>query len=227
MEATTTKERPILFSGPMVRAILDGRKTMTRRIIKPQPERMPVQCMYSKTGWAQEGTLNKYGNKGCSCHAEVRFPGWWPGTRLWVRETWRAHDDAETIAVNYAADDSVIYFGPHAGINAKRFSHLLSWQWKPSIHMPRWASRLTLEITSVRVERLQDISEEDAKAEGVEKFKHGWKNYIDHESPMPQASAADSFCALWESINGRDSWSANPWVWVLTFRVVSPETYRK
>jgi hypothetical protein len=153
------KERPILFSAPMVRAILDGRKTQTRRVIKEKLMRGEGahvnNCQYGK-----------------------------PGDRLWVRETFCYHDYLARYL--YKAD----------GVTGVK--------WKPSIFMPRIASRIMLEITGIRVERLQDISEEDAIAEG-------W----------PKSS--DWYRSLWESINGQGSWVLNPWVWVIEFMVLNNE----
>lgn len=216
------KERPILFSGPMVRAILEGRKTQTRRVVKPQPEFV----------WGS-------GNNG---EAHVRYPGgtqpdpWIKcpygqvGDRLWVRETWGTFErygipvDRDLDKLAYRADGGA--FVPDMG-------------WKPSIHMPRWASRLTLEIVSVRVERLQDISVGDALAEGIRCPDCGYTArdsgiHLDHAiciNKWLQASKAEDvgwhpaieeFSELWDSINGEGSWNANPWVWVVEFKVVQP-----
>ena len=177
------KERPILFSGPMVRAILSGAKTQMRRIVKPQPE-----LLYRITG---DSPYHK-------------------GMRLWVREAWnflgtdmmrhgRTHSTQDGV-VKYLAD------GERRTINTK-WRNVEVWmarkpQSRPSIHMPRWASRITLEITGVRVERLQAISEADAAAEGC-----------DGKGPLSY-----HYAQLWESINGPGSWEANPWVWVVEFR---------
>lgn len=195
------KERPILFSGPMVRAILDGRKTQTRRLVKHRQFSEEVHARAAHVGVRaaldELPTLpNVYG-----------VPGDW----LWVRETWAATDltvwDRERASLRYRATHDL---GPLDG-------------WRPSIHMPRWASRITLEVTGVRVERLQGISEEDARAEGIEPVGlHRWRNYM----PEPEAgsigsrfaTARDSFFSLWESINGTESLAANPWVWVIEFR---------
>lgn len=228
--ATATRERPILFSGPMVRAILDGRKTQTRRIVKPQPA---GGCRYEING-----------NHDKACHisrADGRYsfvpvhaktashllpcPHGKPGERLWVRETWRVGGlvfidwptpkltrrwereggcDAElSDSIRFAADE---YPGEHAG------------QYRPSIHMPRWACRIVLEITDVRVERVQDISDGDALCEGipVEPVRPGVDVCIDGEWWPGQP--VKHFRSLWQSINGSDSWDANPWVWALTFK---------
>lgn len=199
MSAIETKERPILFSGEMVRAILDGRKTQTRRIVKPQP---PSHVREIRVGMFEPVVIRKGmeepGTPVFGFADEER--GWKckygkPGDRLWVRETWFCiTGEPGPISCNYKAD-----FGEH------RFAGF----WKPSIHMPRWASRITLEITGVRVERLNDISEEDAIAEGCQC------------SGVPSSlTNRGAYAKLWESINGKGSWSLNPWVWVVEFKRV-------
>lgn len=208
---TVIRERPILFSGPMVRAILDGRKTQTRRIIKPQPANKPAPCHYSKTGWAES-----YGDgDGCQCSKVVRFPGYWPGTQLWVRETFQRYrafgaDEQPNAPILYRADidhcgqcpcrlkGEVVFVNPRG-------------PWKPSIFMTRDASRITLEITDVRVQPLQEISEEDAIAEGAQ--------FAGFPASLTNVGA---FAKLWEQINGKDSWAANPWLWAITFKRITP-----
>lgn len=213
------KERPILFSGEMVRAILGGRKTMTRRIMNPTDRgekflfnnpafhrykytRMwedlhGEYCAYFETGPTEE---SKYG------FAEsFKCPFGRPGDRLWVRETFcDRNNNGEQIKPLYRADGQEYEGGDGWHFEAK---------WKPSIFMPRRYSRITLEITNVRVERLQDISEEDAKSEGAngEKYRgQGFEHCIYREA----------FRTLWESINAKRgySWDANPWVWVVEFK---------
>lgn len=196
--ATATKERPILFSGPMVRALLDGRKTQTRRVVKPQPPEGVCRCPYAG-GWAHE-----HADGACSCRL-IRCPYGWIGDRLWVREAWglmdtQPSDGPDRATLGYRAD------GDAAAPNGR---HQL---WRPSIHMPRWASRITLEITDVRVERLQDISEDDAWAEGFPDPEGANREYPDR--------ARYWFRNLWGEINGKGSWDMNPWVWALTFRRV-------
>jgi len=191
------KERPILFSAPMVRAILEGRKTVTRRAVKgsglnfladftPEYVALPHNhfCPYGK-----------------------------PGDRLWVRETF---------ACGLCTDQPYAYRATHAPEDLEA-----GWRdpikWKPSIHMPRAACRILLEITDVRVERLQDITEEQAKAEGV-------RLYTDHAElgdwwhvegiDTYSADPRKSFELLWSSVGG--DWGANPWVWVVSFRRVTP-----
>lgn len=193
------KERPILFSGPMVRAILDGTKTQTRRVVKPQfaADAIPVEMPATDPagGWVVPGHSGVWWCDAAANPDDVRrCPYGQPGDRLWVREAWaRTRVFGAEMVVYREGDNRTDYGGP----------------WKPSIHMPRWASRITLEITSVRVERLQDISEADAIAEGV---------YTDPASP-----AYDAYAQLWDEINGPGSWAANPWVWVLEFRRLNVE----
>lgn len=204
------KEHPILFKAPMVRAILESRKTQTRRVVKMLPS---AWCEKVKGNdwhpneigeWRyQEGMW--YGLSGWNTMAEARCPYGQPGNRLWVRETWRVMgngpDDTldmfDIDDIQYRADDDQSYIE----------------KYRPSIHMPRWASRILLEVTAVRVERLQDISEADATAEGWE------KRPLVSEDPQVHADAArDWYSDLWEQLNGPGSWAANPWVWVVEFR---------
>lgn len=216
------KERPILFSGPMVRALLDGRKTQTRRVVnhaKYQPD--PTQPPYYATGKVITGLPTQpgafmqcryHGQKPESADFFIPCPYGAPGDRLWVRET----------------------FMPMPHLNAKAFYRasdpLVGGKWKPSIFMPREASRITLEIAAVHVERLNQITALDAMAEGIEPMNYSgqdfWKNYLfKSNTPGHYIKAfrwqADSYQSLWESINGPGSWALNPWVWVITFRRVT------
>ena len=182
------KERPILFSAPMVRALLAGTKTQTRRIIKPQH-----LAFFNQDAAAMLSDWN-----------ERPLPYGQPGDRLWVRETFGHFECNQHFKpgcnVYYRADGNCLELEP----------------WRPSIHMPRWASRITLEITSVRVERLQDISEADAQAEGAP-FELG---ELERLILGAKAKYRSGFCRLWQSINGPGSWDANPWVWVVEFQRV-------
>jgi len=196
-------ERPILFSGPMVRAILEGRKTQTRRVLKGAPMRL-----WAASGWEIEDGdclwCDAYGDY----HSLTSIcPYGRIGDRLWVRETHYISDE-EREAVGGAIHTSVeaqVYYRADSQNHASD-----GVPWRPSIHMPRWASRITLEVVSVRVERLQDISANDAYAEGV------IVTNPDGCDPVM------NYCTLWESINGPSSWDANPWVWAVEFRCVSP-----
>jgi hypothetical protein len=188
-------ERPILFSGAMVRAILSGAKTQTRRICKPQP---------------------------VSCDQDRDCPYGQPGDRLWVREGFTPlpmqapTDKASRWQICYAAGGAEEREAP-AGYNPMLYNYE---RWSPSIHMPRWASRITLEITGVRVERLQAISEADAAAEGCD-----GNCPIGHLPAYMKGPLSYHYAQLWESINGPGSWEANPWVWVVAFRrIVAQES---
>lgn len=195
------KERPILFSGPMVRALLAGTKTQTRRIAKPvrHPD---LGNMYAPGALVLEHEPQHVIDRCC--------PYGRPGDRLWVRET----------HMNWWKLDPANPEGP------RLFSHVAAYaadgyelepgeRWIPSIHMLRAASRILLEITGVRVERLQDINEMDAAAEGVATWAPGALS-----PDSLNADPSDQFRWLWSSINGPDSWSANPWVWVVEFKRV-------
>lgn len=184
------KEKPILFSAPMVRAILDGRKTQTRRVLKNQET-------LDRVG---EGILRRYPRQ------KVGVPVL-PGDWLWVRETWQTHCDKDGITPRDLPPDTDVQY-------PATYDHWVSKR-RPGIHMPRWASRITLLVTDVRVQRLQDISEEDAKAEGAPHLTR----MLDDLSIVDIRYRA-SFKTLWEEINGDGSWSANPWVYALTFEVL-------
>lgn len=190
------RERPILFSGPMVRAIIEGRKTVTRRVVKPQPDFLG----------SMTAPNTPFKTLGAGLHGQIVCPYGQPGDRLWVRETFAVYGDEKMAAIHYRADR------PHH-VGQKGMGY------KPSIHMPRWACRILLEITAVRVERLQEISEAQARAEGVQQDSDGW---FDYQAPSTQCctSAVESFRTLWSSINGTESWTANPWVWVVEFKRV-------
>lgn len=193
------KLKPILFSTPMVRAILEGRKTQTRRILKIQPDDRGVRMT--------SVLFEDY-------HGNELKPKYQKGDILWVKETWRYTDASlnDHPGYVYRASDP-------------DWETLEGWKWKPSIHMPKEAARIFLKVTNVRAERLQDISEEDAIAEGVERisvapFVHRFKNYVDDEE---LEFAESSFRTLWESINGKESWNENPFVWVYEFeRIEKP-----
>lgn len=209
-------ERPILFSAPMVRAILEGTKTQTRRVVKPQPEwdgkwfKWDGHRPGSPYGACSGNTLNASMMMGWSC------PYGQPGDRLWVRETW-AHGIHAMAAVR---DQD----GPFVYAATDRDDQRLGDRWRPSIHMPRCASRITLELTGVRVERLWEVSETDAVAEGVASITVSdggasrWVNYSRLDSKGSAfGDARSSYRSLWEEINGQGSWDANPWVWVVEF----------
>ena len=217
MNTDKTKERPILFSGPMVRAILNGTKTQTRRVVNPQPSMV--------TGAGGADCTNRYTWPDKKSGTQLcEYPSWAnpqmlsqchhgkPGDRLWVRETFQ-------------------YTGPELNIDPgyvyratdPDWSEMEGFTWKPSIFMPRAVSRILLEITSVRVERVQDITEEDAKAEGI---KHGmdavYASALLEDKPL--CPARREFMLLWDTLNAKRGfgWDENPWVWVITFKKITP-----
>ncbi|MGE4778041.1 morphogenetic protein [Yersinia enterocolitica] len=192
-------EKPILFNAEMVNAILSGRKTQTRRIISEK-----TLHLFDVAASAGEcHPLELCDERSQSYYLEF-CPLGNPGDQLWVRETWNKHGGLLT----YRAD--------HDWIEEMRKATVCPAKWVPSIHMPRWASRINLLITGFRVERLQDISQEDAQAEGMELT--GWRpTYSDPDSGGEYETPYDNFAELWTSIYGEESWQANPWVWVIEF----------
>lgn len=204
------KERPILFSAPMVRAVLNGSKTQTRRIVKMKQsdwcKEIKGECWHPNdiAEWRmQEGRW--FGLMGWYTLAFTDYPYGQPGDRMWVRETW-ARDDEDGLMVYRSSrnEDTLNWECQRHESGHPRFN------WKSSIHMPRWASRILLEIVNVRVERLQDISEADAIAEGV-----------GGNASITPCYSIERYRAIWESINGAGSWDVNPWVWVIEFKVVT------
>lgn len=211
------KARPILFSGPMVRALLAGTKTQTRRVAGKTVRHPDLGNLYTPGALVLEHEPQHVIDRCC--------PYGQPGDRLWVRETWQGpllqefEIDADTDwhyashlhqyqnpeHCEYAADG-----GPKP--EYMDADDVMRQGWRPSIHMPRWASRITLEVISVRVERLQDISEADALAEGVPNSLHLSGGRF----------ARENFAHLWWTIHGDDAWAANPWVWVIEFNQTTP-----
>jgi hypothetical protein len=212
------KERPILFEDAMVLAILAGAKTQTRRVVKARADKdMGPRCVMQPHEIAGEVNGGSYRN---SPYGE-------PGDRLWVRETWGVADkwlhECETDpprCIAYRAGLAARNFDPVYDVDTSSWAFEPHMKWRPSIHMPRWASRITLEITGVRVERLTDISEADAMAEGSPFYEEGMD--APSSDTSEEWSYRASFCRLWESINGPGSWDANPWVWCMSFRRVQP-----
>ncbi|WP_153164310.1 hypothetical protein [Stenotrophomonas nematodicola] len=216
------RARPILFNGDMVRAILAGQKTQTRRAIKPRPIEAGFldaqgqnRPSFDEDGWARVAIAT-------GMHLRAS-PFGQPGDRLWVRE---AHAIFPAHGQHRADGER---WGPWGGLPTtvsddrkqiayyrEGFDRCDPGRWRPSIHMPRWACRLVLEITDVRVERLQAISEADALAEGIEEIAGRFTfNGGMHESLTPQ----HSFQTLWDSTGGQ--WAANPWVWVVEFKQIN------
>jgi hypothetical protein len=213
-EGVLVKERPILFSGEMVRAILDGRKTVTRRVVKFNAAGR-LKLPGSHKNWHRDDP-----------DAVKACPYGQPGDRLWVRETWAAAAIYDEMAPKEMPEDAVPWFreGFIPPIDERpNFSR--PGRWRPSIHMPRWASRLTLEVTGVRVERLRDIRDDGCEAEGIEildrgdvsvgalELKNGGKRY---------STARGLFAGLWDSLNAKRGfgWDKNPWVWVVEFKII-------
>ncbi|HIG7468026.1 TPA: hypothetical protein ACYF24_003982 [Klebsiella pneumoniae] len=228
------KERGMIFNGEMVRALLSGRKTQTRRPVKFPVHDKNLGCELAGNELAGELSAGNYLNSAFGK----------PGDRIWVRETWATLGNEDGCCVDWEGnlckgddrpaariyrasceqrpgdyglwsipDDA--YWKPHTK------KHKFEGAWRPSIHMPRWASRILLEITDVRVERLNAISEEDARAEGIidgDCLNCGEPEPCGCANPEPDAT--DAFAYLWQSIYGQESWNANPWVWVIEFERV-------
>jgi hypothetical protein len=243
-EVPTMRERGILFSGAMVRALLSGTKTQTRRVVAPQPHRVaehikpigklipsgePIKCRIPD-GWAWRDLYASDEFKDDPGHFATLMRPYCPygvnQDRLWVRETWRQTEDIDGTAVmEYRCGGTrLVVDGPAIATGEHRVTSVLP-PWRPSIFMPRWASRITLEVTEVRVQRLQDISEEDARAEGITgPHDVGYPAYRVPDDSKPRYSCAvAAYEALWDSINGdRAPWASSPWVWAVSFRRVQP-----
>lgn len=245
------KARPILMSAPMIRALLDGRKTQTRRILTPQPRPPVARWVAEDNWWMPKAVSDTIRQQFITTWPNAtRCPYGQPGDLLWVREAWQLHSRATDLAkVVYRASEAASHSEFHELIPVSLIGNMqpkpFQQGWRSSIHMPRWASRLTLELTAVRVERLQDISEADAVAEGCfftdygqrcfhqgqgdivtcpakaehHQQKPGWMWGATKSSDQCLSSARSAYGNLWNSINGPNSWAANPWVWVLEFRV--------
>jgi hypothetical protein len=278
------KDKPIIFNDPMVRAILEGRKTVTRRVVKPQPD--PTKniagiCpeLKDESGLFQTWLRNSDGGVDEDFNAQQwKCPYGAPGDRLWVREMWADVNTYDGPAICYRADGSYMSwqdfstsFGPDYGAGPSMdyksypgdycmwWSDLLNGapehKWRPSIHMPRWASRITLDVTGVRVERLQDITEEDAKAEGLSFDGLAW--FVPGNPDTGAPTARECFAQFWDSINAAPKpvyknkqivsyvsypWEdiretrehrgeplevyGNPWVWVISFKPPPPHERR-
>ena len=212
------RERPILFSGPMIKAILAGTKTQTRRVVKPQP-------FWLDAGTAQP--VKPTGPKNVEGYLPHVSPYGATGDTLYVRETWRVQRSSSTMrraAVAWRADGSDAVLDVTDGYAVPEATK----DWRPSIFMPRWASRITLRVTDVRVERVQSISEEDAKAEGVEPFHglHASQRLCVADDTRTQGTHPHTiaYASLWDSINGdREgcAWRDNCWVWCVDFQRVT------
>ena len=223
-------DRPILFSAPMVQAILDGRKTQTRRAVKPQPAGEIRRGEPDFNHWIDTKyweRQNQKENRGIGTRGFACTYGQ-PGDRLWVRETWM---DLQGTGIEIVTGSRERYA---YGADTPRGSYgddqrkCYGLKWRPSIHMPRAASRITLEITSVRVERLQDISEADALAEGIDldALAESQDRYdmVADQNMTGRPTAVGACRGLWLSINGLESWEANPWVWAVSFKPINGST---
>ncbi len=222
-------ERPILFSGPMVRAILEGRKTVTRRPVmggqiprleypeQPEPW-IAIAQHHPRYGFSVYGKTEE------ECAAKVGVFGACPygqrGTRLWVRETWATDAQVDAIAPRNLSNGEPIYYPADGSLRQTGCSMITQGRNRPSIHMPRWASRILLEISSIRIEPLQSITAEQAEAEGVDASM--CRQFLETSPSRHECKAAaiHGFAGLWQSTGG--DWDANPWVWVLEFRRITP-----
>jgi hypothetical protein len=217
-------EKPILFSTPMVQAILQGRKTMTRRIIKPQPK-VPLLCVIEhecegRACWMEEGANQL--SKGFRL-----FKSFEVGDILWVRETFTILEPEHCMA----GMDSRFVYKADSNLDTeeirKEYVRIgYPYKWKPLIFMPKIASRILLQVKSVKMERLQDITEKDALAEGVEARKEkGQLIYKDYYGKLHKGNGylhpSNSFLSLWDKINGKKQLPSNPWVWVIEFEKIN------
>lgn len=223
-------ERPIIFKAHDIRAILDGRKTQTRQVVKPQP----TQCSSGKFNWSNSG--RSIAGASIADIAEfAKCPFGQPGDRLWGREKHFINDyRGARVPEDERADTELVYAATDMDY-VRNLEDDEGFAWRPSIHMPRWASRITLEVTGVRVERLQDISEDDAIDEGLHRIEIGsgyrtlysatpatWAQVMEQEADAYDDPRA-AYRELWEQVNGTGSWDANPWVWVIAFKRVEVE----
>ncbi|BEG78426.1 ASCH domain-containing protein [Achromobacter xylosoxidans] len=204
------RERPVLFNGAMVRAILAGNKTQTRRVVKPWVPRLGIDAVPADVSYLPDFTCYR-----ATC------PYGQPGDRLWVRESTHRRPMLNLLTGEPLADeyDGGAYTADGADVLTPKGFDLAWWYSRkscPSIHMPRFACRLLLEVTGVRVERLQDISEADAQGEGC---APAWLDADDNQTVHAhrQPTYRQGFARLWREINGPSSWDANPWVWVVEF----------
>jgi hypothetical protein len=231
--AVEIKERAILFTGPMIRAILDDRKTQTRRVVKLselgggeywtefwQPD-YPQDYKIESGTWLGNSIIDTFDGRQTNEHVIGKCPYGAVGDRLWVKETFKmitARGDSKAVVIT--KED----YSYHAVTMTEKFIDkypMSDEKWRPSIFMPRWASRITLEVTGVKVERLQDITEEDAIAEGVFTNAQAIEKLGLPADTRLNGSAVDKYRIVWESINNKTyPWVNNPWVWCISFRKV-------
>lgn len=199
-------EKPILFTGENVRSILEGRKTQTRRVIKPQPVPIGTSAV-DRFEYFDDGLwlpTSKSGKSGIFLPSKYRCPYGTEGNRLWVRENWAT-------TLSGVPTDGIAYKADYPADRAKTI------KWKSPIHMPRWASRITLKVLNIRVERIQQITARECWAEGIERICEPSTKF------EKSAAALDDFMLLWNRINGPRGfgWDVNPWVWVVEFKKMS------
>jgi hypothetical protein len=211
------KERPILYCGAMVRAILADKKTQTRRVMNPQPHKdfLARGLVDAVPQWPHQDGVRFFMADGLSELVPCKYGK--PGDRQWVRETFSFGRTTKQ-SITYTKFKRVRGGNAPVVYRAQGLINDAEFKWKPSIFMPRWAARITLEIVAIRVERLQDISEQDANAEGCSD-REGSGPYI---SPFGGRRIINNYATLWNSINGRKHpWKSNPWVWVISFKRIS------
>lgn len=223
-------EKPILFSTEMIQAILEGRKTQTRRVMRPQPfwgeRRIGPTMEQPRSCWIWSPKKDEvWFNWGKGFDPVIAYRCPYASNTLWVRETWQAISPDENerplreCQIIYKATDE------HPGLYNPDKSDEPWYGWRPSIFMPRWASRITLRVNNVRVERVQDISEDDAIAEGIINYEYinPPKNGINYPDKLKAARLPQQkFKELWNSINAKRgyNWETNPWVWVIEFQYI-------
>lgn len=213
------KDIPLLFKAPMVRATRGGYKWQTRRVVKDVPAWVTD---FGYTAFTPERSISARGTQPGN-EKFIKCPYGKVGDKLWVRETWNKHGGVLT----YRADGDWIneFKEEHDRNNPTAVAEASLLKWKPSIFMPRWASRITLEVLDIRVERLNDITQEDAKAEGIQPLPLQDPNdpsaWWEVEPSVCQArKPKESYALFWEKINGKGSWALNPWVWVISFKML-------
>jgi hypothetical protein len=223
---TCKRERPIIFSGDMVRAILKNRKSQTRRVLKKEKffKHIPMYyggpLEYRPCGHSWPGKRIDMMCSDCALKLLIKCPYGQPGDRLWLRETWAMEliagegeypDESESVLIKWKADNLDWVDYGNADIPCD-YRFIERKGWRSPLYMPKWAARIWLEITGIRVERVQDISEDDARSEGI--YNHEHLKYI--------TSACKAFQGLWDSLNKKRGfgWDDNPWVWVIEFKVL-------
>ena len=202
MTTKTKTTKPIIFSAPMIRSLLEGRKTQTRRVVKPRLGPQASWLKWEGNTWQANGLI---GDIPIEWRSKILYPQYDVGDTLWVRETWAYFGGDEYL---YQQDREAVMYRATADTDPRLWiscgSPIGDAKWRPSIFMPRWASRITLEVTEVRCERIQSITTEDIIAEGSRNL--------------------DAFRGLWEKLNGPRGygWASSPWVWAYTFKRVTP-----